>query len=125
MLAAALNFVPDAEGAALEMARVTKPSGVVAASGWDFCGGLTFLRVFAEYRSGARPRWRSVPGETVLGSLHRPRRTRCDVDENGPARSFKLSTPRGATVNVPGNVTRDVTGDVTGDVTLGHLLPDL
>jgi SAM-dependent methyltransferase len=43
-----LNFVPDAERAAAEMARVTKPDGVVAAAVWDFRGGLTFLRVFAD-----------------------------------------------------------------------------
>ena len=43
-----LNFVPDAEKAASEMARVTKPGGVVAACVWDFRGGLTFLRVFAD-----------------------------------------------------------------------------
>lgn len=44
----ALNFVPDAERAAHEMKRVTKPGGVVAASVWDFRGGLTFLRVFSD-----------------------------------------------------------------------------
>jgi SAM-dependent methyltransferase len=43
-----LNFVPDAEKAAREMARVTKLGGVVAACVWDFRGGLTFLRVFAD-----------------------------------------------------------------------------
>jgi SAM-dependent methyltransferase len=43
-----LNFVPDAEQAASEMVRVTGPGGVVAACVWDFRGGLTFLRVFAD-----------------------------------------------------------------------------
>ena len=43
-----LNFVPDAEKAASEMARVAKPGSVVAACVWDFRGGLTFLRVFAD-----------------------------------------------------------------------------
>jgi SAM-dependent methyltransferase len=40
-----LNFVAEAERAAHEMRRVTKPRGVVAAAVWDFKGGLTFLRV--------------------------------------------------------------------------------
>jgi SAM-dependent methyltransferase len=43
-----LNFVPDAHRAAREMARVTRPRGVVAAAVWDFRGGLTFLRAFLD-----------------------------------------------------------------------------
>lgn len=43
-----LNFVPDAPRAAREMLRVTRPGGVAAAAVWDFRGGLTFLRVFAD-----------------------------------------------------------------------------
>src|SRR5438132_797147 len=43
-----LNFVSDAEKAAWEMTRVTKPGGVVAASVWDFRGGLPYLRVFLD-----------------------------------------------------------------------------
>ena len=43
-----LNFVPEAENAAREMKRVTKPGGVVAAAVWDFKGGLTYLRVLAD-----------------------------------------------------------------------------
>jgi SAM-dependent methyltransferase len=43
-----LNFVPDAQRAAREMVRVTRPGGVVAAAVWDFRGGLTFLRTFLD-----------------------------------------------------------------------------
>jgi SAM-dependent methyltransferase len=43
-----LNFIPQAEKAAREMKRVTKPGGVLAAAVWDFKGGLTFLRVLAD-----------------------------------------------------------------------------
>lgn len=50
-----LNFVPDAEKAAGEMARVTRPGGVVAASVWDFRGGLVFLRVFADTAAALDP----------------------------------------------------------------------
>jgi SAM-dependent methyltransferase len=50
-----LNFVPDAERAASEMARVTKPGGVVAACVWDFRGGLTFLRIFADTAAAFDP----------------------------------------------------------------------
>lgn len=44
----ALNFIPDAEKAVREMARVTNPGGVVAGSVWDFRGGLLYLRLFAD-----------------------------------------------------------------------------
>ena len=42
----ALNFVPDPQRAALEMRRVTRAGGVVAAAVWDFRGGLLFQRLF-------------------------------------------------------------------------------
>ena len=50
-----LNFVPDALRAAREMVRVTRPGGVVAAAVWDFRGGLTFLRVFADTAAALDP----------------------------------------------------------------------
>jgi SAM-dependent methyltransferase len=50
-----LNFVPNAERAAREMARVTRRGGVVAASVWDFRGGLTFLRVLADTAAALDP----------------------------------------------------------------------
>ena len=43
-----VNFIPDAERAVREMVRVTKPGGIVAASVWDFPGGFTFVRIFAD-----------------------------------------------------------------------------
>jgi hypothetical protein len=41
-------FVPDGGLAAREMARVTKPGGIVMAATWDFRGGLTVTRVMAD-----------------------------------------------------------------------------
>jgi len=35
-----LNFVPDADSMAKEMARVTRPGGKVAAYVWDYAGGM-------------------------------------------------------------------------------------
>jgi SAM-dependent methyltransferase len=43
-----LNFVADPVQAAREMVRVTKPGGLVAASVWDYPGGFTFVRMFAD-----------------------------------------------------------------------------
>ena len=65
------------------MARVTKPEGVVAACVWDFRGGLTFLRVFADTAAVLDPGGDGVPGQAVLGPLYRPGRTRGSVGAAG------------------------------------------
>jgi SAM-dependent methyltransferase len=41
-----LNFVADPAAALAEMRRVTRPSGLVAATVWDFRGGLVYQRMF-------------------------------------------------------------------------------
>jgi SAM-dependent methyltransferase len=43
-----MNFIPDPPKALAEMARVTKPGGVVAAAVWDYAEGMEMLRVFWE-----------------------------------------------------------------------------
>lgn len=50
-----LNFVPDPRAGVAEMARVTRPGGVVAAAVWDYADGMTMLRVFWEAASALRP----------------------------------------------------------------------
>lgn len=42
----ALNFMPHPERALLEMRRVVKPGGIVAAYVWDYAGKMEFLRYF-------------------------------------------------------------------------------
>src|SRR5262245_31158609 len=41
-----LNFIADPQTAVREMIRVTRPAGVVAATVWDYAGGMQMLRVF-------------------------------------------------------------------------------
>jgi SAM-dependent methyltransferase len=41
-----VNFMEDAETGVREMARVTRPGGVVAACVWDYAGEMTLLRAF-------------------------------------------------------------------------------
>jgi SAM-dependent methyltransferase len=41
-----LNFMRDAEAGVREMARVTRPGGLVASCVWDYSGGMTLLRAF-------------------------------------------------------------------------------
>jgi SAM-dependent methyltransferase len=50
-----LNFVPEPAAAVAEMKRVTRPGGMVAASVWDFRGGLVYQRVFWDTASGIDP----------------------------------------------------------------------
>jgi len=41
-----LNFMRDAEAGVRELARVTRPGGVVASCVWDYAGEMTLLRAF-------------------------------------------------------------------------------
>ena len=41
-----VNFMTDPVKGVGEMARVTRPGGVVAAAVWDYAGGMTLLRTF-------------------------------------------------------------------------------
>jgi SAM-dependent methyltransferase len=41
-----VNFMRDAEAGVREMARVTRPGGIVAACVWDYAAGMTLLRAF-------------------------------------------------------------------------------
>ncbi len=41
-----VNFMADAEAGVREMARVTRPGGIVAACVWDYAEGMTLLRAF-------------------------------------------------------------------------------
>ncbi len=41
-----VNFIPDPALAVKEMARVTRPGGLVAAAVWDYGDGMQMLRVF-------------------------------------------------------------------------------
>jgi SAM-dependent methyltransferase len=51
----ALNFVGDPVAAVQEMRRVTRPGGVIAASVWDFRGGLVFQRMLWDTAAGIDP----------------------------------------------------------------------
>ncbi len=50
-----LQFVPDRAAAVGELARVTKPGGTIAAAMWDFTGGFTFVRAFADSVAATEP----------------------------------------------------------------------
>jgi SAM-dependent methyltransferase len=50
-----LNFVPRPEQALAEMARVTRPGGVVALYVWDYADGMQCLRVFWDVATALDP----------------------------------------------------------------------
>lgn len=51
----ALNFVPQPLRAVAEMARVTRPGGVVAAYVWDYAGKMELMRYFWDAAVGLDP----------------------------------------------------------------------
>lgn len=50
-----LNFVPQPPRAVMEMIRVTKPGGIVAAAVWDYGGAMQMLRVFWDAVTALEP----------------------------------------------------------------------
>jgi SAM-dependent methyltransferase len=50
-----LNFVPDPDAMIREMARVTKPGGMVAVYVWDYAGGMQMMRHFWEVAISVNP----------------------------------------------------------------------
>jgi SAM-dependent methyltransferase len=50
-----VHFMSDAEAGIAEMARVTRPGGVVAACTWDFSGGMKLLGTFWESARALQP----------------------------------------------------------------------
>lgn len=50
-----LNFVPEPEGAVVEMARVLRPGGIVAAYVWDYRGGMELMRRFWDVAAALDP----------------------------------------------------------------------
>ena len=50
-----LNFVPDPRAGVLEMRRVTRAGGVLAAAVWDYGGGMAMLRAFWDAAAATHP----------------------------------------------------------------------
>lgn len=51
----AINFVPDQQRAAAELARVTRPGGVAAAYVWDYAEGMAMMRLFWDAAASLDP----------------------------------------------------------------------
>lgn len=67
-----LNFVADPDRAIGEMRRVTRPGGTVAASVWDFRGGLVYQRLFWDTAAAIDPRAGAARDRLFSGALALP-----------------------------------------------------
>jgi SAM-dependent methyltransferase len=61
-----VNFMVDAEAGVREMARVTRPGGVVAACVWDYAGEMTLLRAFWDAAREVDPERAAAADEGVV-----------------------------------------------------------
>jgi SAM-dependent methyltransferase len=61
-----VNFMADAEAGVREMARVTRPGGVVAACVWDYAGEMTLLRAFWDAAREVEPERGAEADEAVV-----------------------------------------------------------
>jgi SAM-dependent methyltransferase len=61
-----VNFMRDAEVGVREMARVTRPGGVVASCVWDYAGEMTLLRVFWDAAREVDPERAATADEGVV-----------------------------------------------------------
>lgn len=61
-----VNFMADAEAGVREMARVTRPGGVVAACVWDYAGEMTLLRAFWDAAREVEPERGAAADEGVV-----------------------------------------------------------
>jgi SAM-dependent methyltransferase len=67
-----LNFVGDPVAAVKEMARVTRPGGVIAAAVWDFRGGLVYQRILWDTAAGLDPAAAVLRDRLFSGALALP-----------------------------------------------------
>jgi SAM-dependent methyltransferase len=61
-----VNFMRDAEAGVREMARVTRPGGVVASCVWDYAGEMTLLRAFWDAAQQIAPGCAAAADEGVV-----------------------------------------------------------
>jgi SAM-dependent methyltransferase len=64
-----VNFMSDAEAGVREMARATRPGGVVASCVWDYVGEMTLLRAFWDAARDVDPERGAAADERALMRL--------------------------------------------------------
>lgn len=61
-----VNFMHDADAGAHELARVTRPGGIVASCVWDYADGMTLLRAFWDAAREVDPERGAAADEGVV-----------------------------------------------------------
>jgi SAM-dependent methyltransferase len=61
-----VNFMRDAEAGVRELARVTRPGGIVASCVWDYAGEMTLLRAFWDAAREVEPERAAAADEGVV-----------------------------------------------------------
>lgn len=61
-----VNFMRDAEAGVRELARVTRPGGVVASCVWDYAGEMTLLRAFWDAAREVDPERAAAADEGIV-----------------------------------------------------------
>jgi SAM-dependent methyltransferase len=61
-----INFMRDPAAGVREMARVTRPGGIVASCVWDYAGQMTMLRAFWDAAREVDPERGAAPDEGVV-----------------------------------------------------------
>lgn len=61
-----VNFMEDPEAGVGEMARVTRPGGVVASAVWDYAGEMTLLRAFWDAAREVDPEGGAAADESAV-----------------------------------------------------------
>jgi SAM-dependent methyltransferase len=142
------NFIPHAALATIEMRRVTRADGVVAACVWDYGGGMTMLRWFWDAAVALDPSVAALherhmplcrPGELLLlwraSGLQGVREGAIDIQMHfssfddywkpflegiGPAGRYAMSLPRAARQALESKLRADYWGDAPSK---GLMLP--
>src|SRR5215207_7242938 len=117
-----VNFVPQAEAAVAEMARVTRPGGPVAAYVWDYAEGMQLMRYFWDAAGALDPKAKELDeGRAIEVPTYF-----CDFDDywspflggQGPAPSYTMSLSEERRADLRERIVASLPSDPDGGIPL-------